>query len=77
MAQIAKSAYSIAEVASYFKVSIRTIRVWLKKDESFPRPFKKFGTLRFRCSDIERYWLDNTTMEMEQKENPRKFVLYK
>jgi excisionase family DNA binding protein len=58
-----KTAYSINEVADYFQVSTRTIRVWLEKDESFPRPFKKFGTLRFNRMEIERYWTDNTLGE--------------
>jgi excisionase family DNA binding protein len=55
-----KTTYSIAEVADYFRVSTRTIRVWLHKDASFPRPFKKYGTLRFRCSEVEQYWDKNT-----------------
>jgi transcriptional antiterminator len=75
MVQMAKTTYSISEVADYFKVSTRTIRVWLEKDESFPRPFKKFGTLRFRCREIERYWSDNTLKE--DYENDHSFVLYK
>jgi predicted DNA-binding transcriptional regulator AlpA len=75
MEQLVKTAYSISEVADYFKVSTRTIRVWLEKDDSFPRPFKKYGTLRFRCSDIERYWSDNTLEESE--ENEQSYVLYK
>jgi len=58
-----KSAYTIDEVADYFKVSTRTIRIWLKKDGSFPRPFKKFGTLRFSRDEIERYWEDNLFVE--------------
>jgi hypothetical protein len=70
-----KAAYSIGEVADYFKVSIRTIRVWLEKDASFPRPFKKFGTLRFRGCDIERYWMDNTLEK--GKQNEPSFTLYK
>jgi predicted DNA-binding transcriptional regulator AlpA len=65
MAPMEKTAYSIGEVADYFKVSTRTIRVWLEKDPSFPRPFKKYGTLRFRCSEIDRYWEDNTMEETE------------
>lgn len=51
---------SIKEVAEYFGVSTRTIRDWLKRDDTFPRPFKKFGTLRFRRLEIERYWAKNT-----------------
>jgi predicted DNA-binding transcriptional regulator AlpA len=47
-------------VAEYFGVSIRTIREWMEKDGNFPRPFKKFGTLRFRRSEIEEYWQKNT-----------------
>jgi DNA-binding transcriptional MerR regulator len=58
-----KSAYSIGEVADFFQVSTRTIRVWLEKDDSFPRPFKKFGTLRFNRFEIERYWTENTLRE--------------
>lgn len=58
-----KTTFSIAEVADYFSVSTRTIRVWLHKDASFPRPFKKYGTLRFRCSEVEQYW-DKNTMEV-------------
>lgn len=57
---IMKTTYSIAEVADYFRVSTRTIRVWLHKDASFPRPFKKYGTLRFKCSEVEQYWNENT-----------------
>jgi excisionase family DNA binding protein len=55
-----ENALSIKEVAQYFSVSTRTIRDWMKKDENFPRPFKKFGTLRFDRSQIERYWATNT-----------------
>ncbi len=50
---------SIKEVAEYFRVSTRTIRDWLKRDDTFPRPFKNFRTLRFRRSEIERYWTKN------------------
>jgi predicted DNA-binding transcriptional regulator AlpA len=60
-----KTAYSINEVADFFKVSTRTIRVWVEKDETFPRPFKKFGTLRFNRHDIEQYWADNTLAPKE------------
>ncbi|MBE9581692.1 MAG: helix-turn-helix domain-containing protein [Proteobacteria bacterium] len=55
-------ALSIRQVAEYFKVSTRTIREWVKRDDSFPRPFKKFGTLRFRHSEIEKYWASNTSV---------------
>lgn len=50
---------TIREVAEYFKVSIRTVREWIDKDSTFPRPFKKFGTLRFRRAEIEKYWVRN------------------
>jgi hypothetical protein len=30
------------------------------RDNAFPKPFKKFGTLRFRRSEIEEYWAKNT-----------------
>jgi predicted DNA-binding transcriptional regulator AlpA len=63
--QMLKTAYSISEVADFFQVSTRTIRVWLEKDHSFPRPFKKFGTLRFNRSEIEQYWTENTLGEEE------------
>ena len=63
MVQVSKTVYSINEVASYFKVTPRTIRVWLENNPSFPRPFKKYGTIRFRCSDIERYRSDNMPSE--------------
>ncbi len=53
------SALSIKEVAQYFSVSTRTIRDWMKKDENFPRPFKKFGTLRFSKVMVEKYWERN------------------
>ena len=53
----------IKKVAEYFGVSTRTIRVWLEKDMDFPRPFKKFGTLRFRKSEIEDYWKNNSVGE--------------
>ena len=52
-------AISIMEVAKYFNVSVRTIRTWQKRDKTFPRPFKKFGTVRFRKSEIEEYWKQN------------------
>jgi len=52
-------AISIKKVAEYFGVSIRTVREWMEKDSKFPRPFKKFGTLRFRRSEIEEYWKKN------------------
>jgi excisionase family DNA binding protein len=50
---------TIREVAGYFKVSIRTVREWIERDSTFPRPFKKFGTLRFRRTEIEKYWMKN------------------
>jgi len=53
-------AISIKEVAEYFSVSTRTIREWVDRDDTFPRPFKKFGTLRFRRSEIDEYWAKNT-----------------
>jgi predicted DNA-binding transcriptional regulator AlpA len=53
-------ALSIKEVARYFNVSTRTIRGWMRRDDSFPKPFKKFGTLRFEQSRIEEYWTTNT-----------------
>ena len=52
-------AISIKDVAEYFSVSVRTIREWMGRDDAFPRPFKKFGTLRFRRSEIEKYWAKN------------------
>jgi len=52
-------AMSIQEVAQFFGVSVRTIRIWMGRDETFPRPFKKFGTLRFRKSEVEEYWEEN------------------
>lgn len=54
-----KNALSIKEVAEYFNVSARTIRDWMRRDESFPRPFKKFGTLRFSQIAVEKYWEKN------------------
>jgi predicted DNA-binding transcriptional regulator AlpA len=53
-------AITIREVAEFFRVSIRTIREWSERDSAFPRPFKKFGTLRFRRAEIEEYWGKNT-----------------
>lgn len=53
-------AFTIKEVAEFFKVSTRTIRKWSQRDISFPRPFKKFGTLRFRRAEIIEYWEKNT-----------------
>ncbi len=53
-------AISIKVVAEYFSVSVRTIRKWMEKDEYFPLGFKKFGTLRFRKSEIEEYWQKNS-----------------
>lgn len=55
-------ALSLKKVAEYFDVSTRTIRQWLDRDEEFPRPFKKFGTLRFRRAEIENYWRKNLVM---------------
>jgi excisionase family DNA binding protein len=55
-----KTILTIQEVAEYFRVSIRTIREWIERDSNFPRPFKKFGTLRFRRSQVEEYWDKNT-----------------
>ncbi len=54
-----KEAISIKHVAEYFGVTVRTIRQWMEKDKDFPRGFKKFGTLRFRRSEIEEYWQNN------------------
>ncbi|OEU51865.1 MAG: hypothetical protein BA861_07305 [Desulfobacterales bacterium S3730MH5] len=51
---------SIKVVAEYFRVSVRTIRNWMGKDENFPRGFKKYGTLRFRKSEIEEHWAKNS-----------------
>ncbi|MCK4486985.1 MAG: helix-turn-helix domain-containing protein [Desulfobacterales bacterium] len=51
---------SIKEVAEYFRVSPCTIRDWLKRNDTFPRPFKERRTLRFRRSEIEKYWAKNT-----------------
>ncbi len=50
---------SIKTVAEYFGVSIRTIRSWMEKDENFPKPFKKYSTLRFKRNEIEAYWNEN------------------
>lgn len=55
--------FSIKEVAEYFGVSTRTIREWGKRDDSFPRPFKKFGTLRYQRSEIVKYWAKNKKEE--------------
>lgn len=55
----AENATSIKDVASYFGVSVRTIRGWMVKDPAFPKPFKKFGTLRFKQSEIKTYWKRN------------------
>ena len=56
---VMSEAISIKHVAEYFGVSVRTIRQWMEKDEDFPPGFKKFGTLRFRKSEIEEYWIKN------------------
>jgi predicted DNA-binding transcriptional regulator AlpA len=53
-------AITLRQVAEYFQVTTRTIREWMGRDSAFPRPFKKFGTLRFRRSEIEEYWSKNT-----------------
>lgn len=63
------TALSIKEVAEYFNVSTRTIREWMRRDDSFPKPFKKFGTLRFSLAKVERYWEKNTQEEIEQEVN--------
>jgi predicted DNA-binding transcriptional regulator AlpA len=55
-----KTILTIQEVAEYFRVSIRTIREWSGRDVNFPKPFRKFGTLRFLRSEIEEYWQNNT-----------------
>jgi predicted DNA-binding transcriptional regulator AlpA len=57
---ITGDAISIREVAEHFGVSVRTIREWMGRDPAFPRPFKKFGTLRFSRSDVEKYWAQKT-----------------
>lgn len=59
-ATMVNDALSIRQVAEYFRVSTRTIREWVKRDGSFPVPFRKFGTLRFRRLEIEEYWASNT-----------------
>lgn len=51
---------SLNTVAQYFNVSTRTIRVWMEKDDNFPRPFKRYNTLMFNLSKIEDYWFVNT-----------------
>jgi predicted DNA-binding transcriptional regulator AlpA len=55
-----RDAISIREVAEHFGVSVRTIREWMARDPAFPRPFKKFGTLRFSRFEVEKYWAKNT-----------------
>ncbi|PID40355.1 MAG: hypothetical protein CR984_03640 [Proteobacteria bacterium] len=64
-----KQAYSLTEVADYFGVSTSSIRLWIKKKPSFPRPFKKFGILRFRRSDIERYESDRRSRPLQKKQD--------
>ena len=59
---------SIKTVAEYFGVSIRTIRIWMEKDEHFPKPFKKYSTLRFKRNEIEAYWNEN-----RQEYNPQDY----
>jgi excisionase family DNA binding protein len=61
-------AITIKQVAKYFGVSVRTIRQWMEKDEDFPRGFKKFGTLRFRKSEIEEYWQKNQNTKKTDEE---------
>ena len=51
---------SLNTVARYFNVSPRTIRVWMEKDDNFPKPSKEFNTLMFNSSTIEKYWAINT-----------------
>ena len=51
-----ENATTIKDVADFFGVTVRTIREWMVKDPTFPKPFKKFGTLRFKQSEIKRYW---------------------
>ena len=53
-------AVSIKQAAQYFNVSVRTIRNWMEKDKDFPRGFKRYGTLRFRKTEIEQYWAKNS-----------------
>ena len=61
-------AISIKKVAEYFCVSTRTVRVWIERDDDFPRPFKKFGTLRFKRSEIEDYWQKNSIDPMDRSQ---------
>ena len=61
-----KQAYLLTEVANYFKVSDSSIRDWLEKDPSSPRPFRKYGILPFRCSEIERYGSDRRSRSLGQ-----------
>lgn len=56
-------AVTIKQVAEYFGVSSRTIRNWMKNDENFPGGFKRYGTLRFRESEIKAYWVKNQKKE--------------
>ena len=60
-------AITIKEVAEYFSVSSRTIRNWMKNDENFPGGFKRYGTLRFRESEIKEYWAKNQKKEIRKK----------
>ena len=53
-------AVSIKQAAQYFNVSVRTIRNWMEKDKDFPLGFKRYGTLRFRKTEIEQYWAKNS-----------------
>jgi len=61
------NALSIKEVARFFNVCPRTIREWMKKDDNFPKPFKKFGTLRFERQLVERYWAANRLEDETEK----------
>ena len=58
---------SIKTVAEFFGVSIRTIRTWMEKDENFPKPFKKYSTLRFKRDEIEEYWNENRREYSQQE----------
>jgi predicted DNA-binding transcriptional regulator AlpA len=44
------------QVAEYFNCSESTVRRWVDMIDEFPRPFKLFGTVRFRREEIEAFF---------------------
>jgi predicted DNA-binding transcriptional regulator AlpA len=47
---------TLAEVASRYRVSIRSVQNWMKANKDFPEPLRfNRRTFRWRLADLERF----------------------